>query len=135
MKSVFILQHEYENGECDEVKFIGTYSTRMEAEQAIKRLSVQPGFRERIEGFHISEYELDKDHWTEGFASMISMEVKDIAGQWKTVHAECLPNERYQITEKYENNQLAIFKDGDIVKCEMRDGVRYAIEKVDENAE
>jgi len=70
MKSVFVLQHTYELDGCDEIKFIGVYSTKREAENAIERLSKQNGFKDRIEGFTIDEYEINKDYWTEGFVTM-----------------------------------------------------------------
>lgn len=66
MPSVFILQHSYERGDCDETKFIGVYSTQALAEAAMARLSLQNGFKYRPEGFCISEYTLDQDHWEEG---------------------------------------------------------------------
>lgn len=70
-KSVFLLWHvhEFEDGREDE-KFIGVYATRVEAEAAIKRVAGQPGFRRQPNGFLIDEYELGKDHWTEGYATM-----------------------------------------------------------------
>jgi hypothetical protein len=70
MKTVFILQHSYEKGLCDETKMIGAYSSRNEAENAIARLSLQPGFNEKPECFCIDEYELDMDHWTEGYVTV-----------------------------------------------------------------
>ena len=39
MKTVFILQHEYEWCGHDEVNFIGVYSTREDAETATKKAS------------------------------------------------------------------------------------------------
>ena len=68
MKTVFVLQHEYERDEgVDEVKFIGVYSTKSNAEEAVKRLVTQPGFSDHPDDFCIDEYELNLDHWTEGF--------------------------------------------------------------------
>jgi hypothetical protein len=66
--AVFVLQHAYEldNG-TDEVKMIGVYTSQQAAESAILRLRKQPGFAAHPDGFHISRYELNKDHWTEGF--------------------------------------------------------------------
>lgn len=70
-KTVFVLQHVARADEDDEdVKLIGTYSTRGSAEAAIARLREQPGFSAYPNGFCIDEYELDKDHWTEGFFSV-----------------------------------------------------------------
>ncbi len=59
---------------------IGVYRTSEEACAALVRLTGQPGFSERsglfnpltdddTSGFYIDEYQLDKDHWTEGFAT------------------------------------------------------------------
>jgi hypothetical protein len=83
MNSVFVVQHlrRLPSGE-DSVMFIGVYRTKHGARQAVERLSSQPGFSkhpfvvdfessEDDQGFHVSEYELDKDHWTEGFVTMV----------------------------------------------------------------
>jgi len=70
MKRVFILQHSYELLDCDETKFIGVYSSKDEANNAISRLSNLIGFSDRIDGFSIDEYEINKDHWTEGFITV-----------------------------------------------------------------
>jgi hypothetical protein len=68
--SVFLVSHVHSiNGEDDE-KIIGIYSTRDEAEQAITRASERPGFRANPEGFHIDEYEIGEDQWTEGYVSL-----------------------------------------------------------------
>ncbi len=68
MDRVFVLQHtaDYADG-SEDVKFISVYSSRPAAEAAIRRLTQQPGFAEHGEGFDIDEYDLDKDHWVEGF--------------------------------------------------------------------
>jgi len=52
---------------ADDAKFIGVYSSEEEAKKAIVRLKDQPGFRDHPAGFQISKYEINKDHWTEGF--------------------------------------------------------------------
>ncbi len=53
----------------DESEFIliGVYDSDIQAQQAIGRLCLKNGFSDYPEGFEISEYELNKDHWTEGF--------------------------------------------------------------------
>ena len=68
MTRVYVLQHEYEleNG-VENVKLIGVYSTRQNAEAAIERLRAQAGFSSYPDGFCIDEYSLDRDHWAEGF--------------------------------------------------------------------
>jgi hypothetical protein len=68
---VFILQHARElEDEEDEVKMIGVYSTRKKAELAVRRLRLQPGFRDTPNDFTIDEYTIDKDHWLEGYVTV-----------------------------------------------------------------
>jgi len=79
MDSVYIVQHLniHENG-VENVKMIGAYRNYELAFAAIERLKFQPGFRDKPRlinpqvddeevGFYIVEYELDKDHWTDGY--------------------------------------------------------------------
>ena len=80
LHSVFVVQHLREHADSSQnVKMIGVYRSRDAALAAVSRLREQPGFRElpaivdyssetsSCEGFHIEEYSLDKDHWTEGY--------------------------------------------------------------------
>jgi hypothetical protein len=68
MNSVFIMWHTRKDDEYhDDAKLIGAYCTLDDCHAAIERLKNQPGFRDNVEGFNIDEYELGKDHWTEGF--------------------------------------------------------------------
>lgn len=71
MKIVYVLQHSYEVGEegnFEETKMIGIYSSKEEAEKTIEKLKTLPGFKDYpINCFHVGKYEIDKDHWTEGF--------------------------------------------------------------------
>lgn len=71
MKSVFILQHSHALSDIgeEETKFIGVYSSKDKAHEAIERLSKQPGFRDLPDYFCIDEYEIDLDHWCEGFVT------------------------------------------------------------------
>ena len=130
MKSAFVLQHSYEIDGNDETKFIGVYATNELAEEAILRLKIQPGFRDRPEDFHISEYEINKDHWVEGYAVMTTIQVKDNNDKWTTVQAERLIDNTYQIIELYDNDSLGEFKHLDIVECEERDNDLFAIKLV-----
>jgi homoserine kinase type II len=70
MNHVYLLQHSYEN-ECgeDECKTIGIYASEDEANQAVERLKKQPGFSVLPDHFIVSKYEINKDHWSEGFSS------------------------------------------------------------------
>ena len=82
MQTVFVLQHRHFITDGQEVvKFIGAYRSSCAAHAAIEHLTVQPGFRDHPNlidplnyddesGFYIDEYELDKDHWTEGFVNV-----------------------------------------------------------------
>ena len=71
MSIVYVVQHVHESqdGEDEDVKLIGVYGTPSEADAAIARSRLLPGFREHPEGFHVTAYELNKDNWTEGFIS------------------------------------------------------------------
>jgi hypothetical protein len=67
---VYVLQHVHSLDDGGEdVKFIGVYSSRENAQAAITRLSQAPGFSEAPAGFHIDEYQVDKDQWVEGYAT------------------------------------------------------------------
>lgn len=70
--TVFYLAHEYYDGvEYDYVTDIGVYSTLKKAERAMSKYRKLPQFKEYTDGFSIDEYEIDKDHWTEGFDTYI----------------------------------------------------------------
>lgn len=71
MSIVFLVHHVARKNERDEdVKLIGVYSIRENADAAVRRLSSKPGFIEYPDGFHVDEYELDRDHWTDGFVTI-----------------------------------------------------------------
>lgn len=68
---VYIVQHAHSYKEDSEsVKFIGGYSSKDAAQKAIKRLCRLPGFCGNPNGFNITKYELDKDHWMEGYVPL-----------------------------------------------------------------
>jgi hypothetical protein len=67
---VYIVHHVREiSGEHGDVKLIGVYSTELQARSAVTRLKSAPGFQSYPDGFTVSLYVLDEDHWTEGFAT------------------------------------------------------------------
>ena len=68
MGRCYLLQHE--RPDTFDVKVIGIYSSATEARGAIERLRQQPGFRDHPSGFSIDDYELDKDHWVDGFVTL-----------------------------------------------------------------
>jgi hypothetical protein len=69
--NVYLLQHVHllEDG-AEDVKVIGVYSSRVNAEAAITRLSQAPGFCDAAAGFHVDEYLLDNDQWVEGYSTL-----------------------------------------------------------------
>jgi hypothetical protein len=46
---------------------VGVYDLETMAQAAIGRPKGKPGFADAREGFQIHRYELNKDHWTDGF--------------------------------------------------------------------
>lgn len=80
--TVHVVQHAHEAADgSEDIKVIGVYRSRREAEAAVDRLRLQPGFCDHPDGFHIDEYLVGKDHWTEGFSSP-----DEAAGEPPTVH-------------------------------------------------
>jgi hypothetical protein len=72
MSTVFLLQHvhEFDDGRED-VKLIGVFSSEALARDAQRRVSDQPGFRDRPHGFDISEHQIDGDiGWPEGYVTV-----------------------------------------------------------------
>ena len=70
MESVYILWfvHEWEDEEReDDELLIGVYSTEADAQAAIERLKDKRGFSLMPEGFQMVKYQLNKDHWTDGY--------------------------------------------------------------------
>jgi len=67
---VFVVQHVHVLADgAEDVKFIGVYSSELSAKGAIKRLREVAGFRDHRDDFVVDCYEVDKDHWTEGFTT------------------------------------------------------------------
>ena len=75
---VFLVEHVHvlEDGE-ESVKTVGVYSSRQTAQQAVERLSLQPGFRDATEGFTIDLYWLDQDCWQDGYATVAGAETAE----------------------------------------------------------
>lgn len=67
MASVYLLQHCYEKDGIEEIKTIGIYSTRKNAEIIIEKYKKLNGFKDYKENFFIDEYVIDKSFWGEGF--------------------------------------------------------------------
>ena len=69
---VYVLQHEYERDGFAEVKIIGVYQSRQDADSAVRRMRTLPGFKECQEGFSIDPFDLGVDHWTTGFVTVVT---------------------------------------------------------------
>ena len=66
-----MLQHVHSADDgAEDVKLIGVYSSQANAQAAITRLRRAPGFSEAPAGFHIDEYQVDKDQWVEGYSTL-----------------------------------------------------------------
>ena len=71
MTRVYVLQHVHTADDgAEDVKLIGVYSSRENAQAAITRLVQAPGFSDAPDGFHIDEYQVDKDQWVEGYSTL-----------------------------------------------------------------
>jgi hypothetical protein len=71
MSRVFVVQHVHTlDDDVEDIKLIGVYSSRENAEAAVARLSRQPGFADAPDGFHVDEYRVDQDQWTEGYVTV-----------------------------------------------------------------
>ena len=67
-ESVWLLWFEQERVDgTDTELLIGVYRSKEAAKAAIDRVRDLPGFRDFPQGFTAHKYELDQDHWTEGF--------------------------------------------------------------------
>jgi len=70
MKFVYLLWHTHSDELLvggEDVKLIGVYTSKENAEEAQSRTEQLEGFKDHPEGFEISCNELDKDEWTSGF--------------------------------------------------------------------
>ncbi|MEO5837359.1 MAG: hypothetical protein ABIQ73_28565 [Acidimicrobiales bacterium] len=48
---------------------LGVYSSDEKAQRRIETARLLPGFRRFPNDFIVDEYEVDRDHWTSGFAT------------------------------------------------------------------
>ena len=68
---IYLLHHvnDFEDG-LEDIKLFGVFSTKEKARKVLNNHKILPGFRDRIKGFIIAEYILDKSEWNEGFGFM-----------------------------------------------------------------
>ncbi len=67
---VFLVFHEHVLDGCDEIKFIGAYSTARRGRAAVARAKRLPGFRDHPDGFSVDACLVDRTHWAEGFKTV-----------------------------------------------------------------
>ena len=73
MNKVFLLWHTHRDERLaggEDVKLLGTFTTKENAEKAQAEAAFLEGFKDNLEDFEISEYDLDKREWREGFATI-----------------------------------------------------------------
>lgn len=69
-KKVYLLEHGYEQGDIDIVKYLGVFSSRQNAEEALEKYKTLPGFCDMPDDLHIYEIVLDFMEWSEGFITI-----------------------------------------------------------------
>ena len=125
MEHAYLLHHVREDDEYgDDAKLIGVYRSRSSAEQAIARLSSQPGFRDYPAGFEIGKYELDRDHWEEGFVRLIGILIpveKDGVEKLCAVQSQLLADGTFEIVGPMPDDEIWRYPPGTIVRCEAQD--------------
>jgi hypothetical protein len=98
MTTVFVVQHAHEIDDQSDVKLIGVYSSEPRAREAIERFSATPGFC--AGQFTIDSYDLDVDHWNEGFVSLTTLYVQledEGTDVWRPVQAVIIDDNRYRL--------------------------------------
>jgi hypothetical protein len=70
-RKVWILYHvhEWDDGHED-IKLIGVFESREDAQRAQTLVADQPGFRDLPEGFEINEHALGDVSWLEGYITV-----------------------------------------------------------------
>jgi hypothetical protein len=67
MGKVYLLWHTTVLANHEENLLLGVYASSSDARAAQARVADKPGFRESPQGFEISEYQIGRDQWPEGF--------------------------------------------------------------------
>jgi len=68
-ESVFLLWYVQKRDRDGADLLIGVYRSEADAEAAIDRLKSKAGFAAAPEGFRINRYELNRDHWENGYVT------------------------------------------------------------------
>lgn len=67
IQKIYVVEHEYEKGGYDRLKFIGVFASRDEAKKVVRQYKKLPGFKDWPKGFIIFETQLGECQWTDGF--------------------------------------------------------------------
>jgi hypothetical protein len=68
-ESVFLVWYVQKRDGDGADLLIGVYGSEADAEAAIDRLKSKAGFVAAPEGFRINRYELNRDHWEDGYVT------------------------------------------------------------------
>lgn len=67
----YVYRVTHVNPKNDDIKGIGTYATRAEAEKTVALYKTYKGFKDSPENFYIQRYQVDQAHWSSGYATKI----------------------------------------------------------------
>ena len=81
LATVYVVQHERESEDGDDVKLIGVYRSEDDAHEAIARARVLPGFIDYPDGFSLDAYDLGQDHWTHGYVTVPAAQSEEPTGK------------------------------------------------------
>ena len=70
LEHVYLVHHirELEDG-VDDVKFIGVFSSAEKANEAVRSIGIESGFRDFPDGFSVEPHVIDRVGWAEGFST------------------------------------------------------------------
>ncbi|MFF9070269.1 hypothetical protein ACF09E_33490 [Streptomyces sp. NPDC014891] len=57
--------------EGDDAKLLGVYSSRVKAEERMRRARLLPGFADEPDCFVVDDHVLDEDEWPDGFETVL----------------------------------------------------------------
>ena len=67
MKTVYLLHHTARVGRDEDVKLVGVFRSKEDAERVIAQLKDKSGFRDAGGEWSCHEHEIGKFHWQEGY--------------------------------------------------------------------
>lgn len=70
LTSVYLLWHTRVDGDDEDDKLLGVFSSQENAEEAKQNALTKAGFKDYPDGFCIVEYEINKQEWLDGFVTI-----------------------------------------------------------------